>query len=54
MRTLVESFKRLYKAGRLTKEQMRVRVGNGLITEEEYEYIVGEPYEETTTEAATE
>lgn len=48
MRTLVESFKRLYKAGRLTKEQMQARVKNGLLAEEEYEYIVGEPYEATT------
>lgn len=48
MRTLVESFKRLYKAGGLTKEQMQARVVNKLITEEEYEYIVGEPYEKAT------
>ena len=46
MRTLVESFKRLYEAGRLTKEQIRQRVERGLITAEEYEYIIGEPYEE--------
>lgn len=48
MRTLVESFKRLCRAGRLTKEQMQARVANGLITEEEYEYITGEPYENET------
>ncbi len=46
MRTLVESFKRLYEAGRLTKEQIRQRVERGLITAAEYEYITGEPYEE--------
>ena len=46
MRTLVESFKRLSEAGRLTKEQIRQRVERGLITAAEYEYITGEPYEE--------
>lgn len=44
MRTLVESFKRLYEAGRLTAEQLKDRVERGLITEDEYEYITGEPY----------
>lgn len=48
MRILVESFKRLYKAGRLTKDQMKERVTRGLIDEEEYEYITGEPYEATS------
>lgn len=46
MRTLVESYKRLYKAGRLTAEQLRERVERGQITPAEYEYITGEPYEE--------
>ena len=45
MRTLVESFKRLYSAGRLTKAQLAQRVESGLITAEEYEWITGEPYE---------
>lgn len=45
MRTLVESYKRLYRAGRLTAEQLVQRVENGQITAEEYEYITGEPYE---------
>ena len=45
MRTLVESFKRLYNAGRLTKAQLAQRVENGLITAEEFEYITGDPYE---------
>lgn len=44
MRTLVESLKRLYEAGRLTKEQIAQRVTNGAITEAEYEYITGEPF----------
>ena len=48
MRILVESFKRLYKAGRLTKDQMKERVARGLIDEDEYEYITGEPYEAET------
>lgn len=45
MRILVESFKRLYKAGRLTMDQMKERVARGIINEDEYEYITGEPYE---------
>lgn len=45
MRILVESLKRLYEKGRLTKEQIAERVERGTITAEEYAYIVGEPYE---------
>lgn len=40
--------KRLYEAGRLTKEQLHRAVDNGWITEDEYKEIVGE--EETKTE----
>jgi len=47
MRTLVESFKRLYESGRLTAEQLAQRVKRGLITAAEYEYITGEPYAES-------
>lgn len=46
MSTLVKSLKRLYEAGRLTKDQIKERVTKGTITKEEYEYIVGEPYDE--------
>lgn len=46
MRILVQSLKRLYNKGRLTKEQIKERVEKGTITQEEYEYIVGEPYDE--------
>jgi uncharacterized XkdX family phage protein len=42
MRTLVESLKRLYKAGRLTLEQIQARLEKGTITQEEYDYIIGE------------
>lgn len=42
MRTLVESLKRLYEAGRLTREQIEARLERGTITQEEFEYIVGE------------
>ncbi len=42
MSTLIQSLKRLYEAGRLTKEQIRERVLKGTITEEEYKYITGE------------
>ena len=45
MSTLVESLKRLYEAGRLTKAQIRQRVERGTITEDDYAYITGEPYE---------
>ena len=46
MSTLVKSLKRLYEAGRLTKDQIKERVTKGTITEAEYEYIVGEPYDD--------
>ena len=41
MRMLVESLKRLYEAGKLTKEQIEERQESGLITLDEYAYIVG-------------
>lgn len=41
---LIESLTRLYKAGRLTKEQIAERVEKGSITPEDYEVITGEPY----------
>ena len=45
MRTGVESFKRLFAAGRLTQEQIADRVMSGKIDAAEYEYITGEVYE---------
>ena len=45
MRVLVNSLKRLYEAGRLTKEQVAERVVKGTISKEEYEKITGEVYE---------
>ena len=44
MRVLIESFKRLYKDKRITKEEIQARVESGRITEDEYEYITGEKY----------
>lgn len=41
---LVNSLKRLYESGRLTKDQIKERVERGTITENEYEYITGEIY----------
>ena len=41
---LVESMKRLYKSGKITKENVKVRVKSGKITKDEYEYIAGEKY----------
>ena len=45
MRALVNSLKRLYDAGRLTKEQLRARVEKGTIAEAEYQEITGEAYD---------
>lgn len=45
MRALVNSLKRLYDAGKLTKEQLKARVEKGTIDESEYEEITGEAYE---------
>ena len=44
MRTLVESLKRLYKKGKVTKEKLQSMVDEGTITENEYEYITGEDF----------
>ena len=41
---LVESMKRLYQGGKITKENVKVRVKSGKITVDDYEYIVGEKY----------
>ena len=41
---LVESMKRLYKSGKITKKNVSARVKSGKITEDEYGYIVGEKY----------
>lgn len=43
---LVNSLKRLYAAGRVTKEQIRERVEKGTITEADYQEITGEAYED--------
>ena len=48
-RTLVVSMKRLYKKGKITKEDLQSRVKtednpNGTISAEEYNYITGEDY----------
>ena len=42
MRILVESLKRLYNSGKITKNDIKDRVAGGKITEDEYEYIVGD------------
>ena len=42
----VESLKRLYAAGRVTKEQIAERVVKGTVSESDYEVITGEPYED--------
>lgn len=42
MRIMVESFKRLYNSGKLTKEQISERMDSGKISAKEYEYITGE------------
>lgn len=45
MRTIVESFKRLYDSGKLSREQIAERVTTGKVNTEEFEYITGEAYE---------
>ena len=44
MKALIDSLKRLYAAGRLTKEQIAARVEKGTIDEE----ITGEKYKAET------
>ena len=41
MRTLVESLKRLYKKGKVTKKKLQEMVDAGTITQDEYNYITG-------------
>jgi uncharacterized XkdX family phage protein len=43
---LINSLKRLYDAGRLTKEEIAKRVKRGTITAEEYQQITGEVFAE--------
>lgn len=43
---LVNSLKRLYAAGRVTREQIEERVEKGTITEADYQEITGEEYGE--------
>lgn len=45
MRTLVESLKRLYKKGKVTKGKLQSMVAEDTITETEYLYITGEDYD---------
>ena len=42
MRILVESLKRLYESGRVTKDELLDRVASGKISQEEYEYITSQ------------
>ena len=42
MRILVESLKRLYENGRVTKEELLDRVASGKLSQEEYEYITSQ------------
>nr|DAI50762.1 MAG TPA: hypothetical protein [Bacteriophage sp.] len=52
MRILVESLKRLYENDRVTKAQLQKRVEKGIISIDEYNYIVGEDAEKTENEKA--
>ena len=45
MSTLVESLKRLFMKGTLSKEKLKERVERDTISKEEYTYITGEQYE---------
>lgn len=42
MRTLVESLKRLYSQGKVTREHIDGMYQQGKLTTEEYWYIIGE------------
>lgn len=41
---MLESFRRLYQAKRITEEDLRTRVLDGRLTEEEYATITGRTY----------
>ena len=43
---LVESMKRIYQDGKITKDDVAERVKTGKITTADYEYITGETYRE--------
>ena len=43
---LAEPMKRLYRDGKITKEQVAERMESRKISKEDYEYIIGEKYEE--------
>lgn len=43
---LVNSLKRLYAAGRVTKEQLKERVAKEIISAEDYKEITGEEFDE--------
>ena len=43
---LVESMKRLYQDGKITKDDVAERVKTGKITKTDYEYITGAAYEQ--------
>lgn len=43
---LIGSLKRLYAAGRVTREQLAERVEKGTITAEDFQTITGEEYDE--------
>lgn len=45
MRTLVQSLKRLYNKGTVTEKKIHSMTEEGKLTPEEYEYIIGEPYD---------
>ena len=44
MKAVVASFKRLYEASKVTKDDMKKRVARGITTEDEYKIITGEDY----------
>lgn len=46
MKMLVESLKRLFECGKLTKGQIAERVEKGSITKDDYACITGEEYED--------
>ena len=51
---LVESMKRLYQSGKITKTNVKKRVKSGKISEEQYKEITGEDYEKNEAESEVE
>ena len=50
MKMLVESLKRMFRKGSITKKQIAERIAKGSSSADEYEYITGEKFSGGDTE----